>query len=53
MMDIKRGYCSVSARAVLDDDGFSKRGTKLVADDAANRVAGAARAKHGNDGDRP
>src|ERR1700730_2134112 len=49
MMDVLRRQRSIGARAILDDDGLSERGTKLVADDAAKRITSAAGTEHRND----
>src|SRR5215471_6409215 len=50
--DIKSGECSVRTRAILDDDAFLECHTERLGDDTANRIAGAAGAEHGNEGDR-
>src|SRR5262245_30243002 len=50
--DIKRSERSVRTRAILDDDGFLECHTERLGDDTANRIAAAAGAEHGNEGDR-
>src|SRR6266487_3283395 len=50
--DIKSGERSVGTRAILDDDAFLECHTERLGDHAANRIAGAAGAEHGNEGDR-
>src|SRR5262245_36550259 len=53
MMDVESSQRSVRSRAIFDEDRLAEYWAELVGDDAANRVAPAARTKHVNDGDRP
>ena len=49
---VECGQRAVRARAVLDDDGLLERDAERLGDHAADRVAGAAGAEHGDEGDR-
>src|SRR5215813_5092253 len=53
MMDVKRSQRSVRSRAIFDDNRLAEYRAELVRNDAANRVAPAARTKHVNDSERP
>jgi hypothetical protein len=53
MMDVESSQRPIGSRTIFDDDRLAECGAELIGDDAANRVAGAARTKHGNDCDRP
>ncbi len=53
MMDVKRSQRSVRSRAIFDEDRLAEYRAELVRNDAANRVAPAARTKHVNDSERP
>src|SRR5262249_40191972 len=50
--DVESGQCSASACTILDNDALLERDTERLGDHAANRVAGAARTKHIDQGDR-
>jgi len=43
MMDVKRSQRSVRSRAIFDEDRLAEYRAELVRNDAANRVAPAAR----------
>jgi hypothetical protein len=53
MMDVRGSQRSIRSRAIFDDDRLAEQRAELVSDNAANRIAGAARTKHGNEGDWP
>ena len=53
MMDVKRGQRSVRAWTIFHDDRLPKRRTKLVGDDAGDRIAAAAWTERIDKGDRP
>jgi hypothetical protein len=52
VMDVKCGERAIGAWTILDNHRLTERGTELVGDDPADRVAGAAGAEHCNEGDR-
>src|SRR5262249_55486289 len=51
VMDIKRGERAVGAGTIFDNHRLAERGTELVGDDPADRVAAAAGAEDVDDGD--
>lgn len=47
MMDVDSSQCSIGSRTIFDDDRLAECGAELIGDDAANRVARAARTANG------
>src|SRR5215468_12080959 len=47
MMDVRGSQRAIRSGASFDDDWLAEQRTELLGDNAANRVAGAARTKHG------